>query len=160
MGGHGESTDFPMFTVFVETLLQMTTLLRHEVLLAQGKLHEFQERMGRAMFVSHQWLSCQHPDPCGAQLQVLQKALLNLMEAKSSVSLPPVVELYVGRVKCPEAKDFQEPLYLWYDYFSCPQNEDQEAVTARKLAIKSIPCYVEQCFFFAASHDLLKTKTA
>ena len=142
-----------MFTVFVETLLQMSLLLRHESLLQEGKLHRFESRMGKAMFVSHQWLSAGHPDPRGEQLSVLQKALRNLMQGTSIVSLPPVVELFVGRVKCPEAKDFQEPLYLWYDYFSCPQNEDHEAVRARKLAIKSIPSYVERCFFFATCPD-------
>ena len=35
------------------------------------------------MFVSHQWLSHDHPDPHGEQFRVLQDALRNLRSGKS-----------------------------------------------------------------------------
>ena len=37
------------------------------------------------------------------------------------------------------------PLYLWYDYFCCPQGVDEPAVHSRHLAIDGIPSYVARC---------------
>ncbi|CAE7840740.1 unnamed protein product, partial [Symbiodinium necroappetens] len=47
----------------------MAVVRAHEQLLSEGLLTEYQERLGRALFVSHEWLSAEHPDPKGAQLQ-------------------------------------------------------------------------------------------
>ena len=30
------------------------------------------------------------------------------------VSLPPAIEIFWGRVKCPTAADFKSEVYLWY----------------------------------------------
>ncbi|CAE7472666.1 unnamed protein product [Symbiodinium necroappetens] len=101
------------------------------------------------MFVSHQWLSPQHPDPQGEQLQVLQKALTNLISGKTSVCMSPAIEMYIGRGHVPSTEDFQsQPLYIWYDYWSIPQGQDPEAIKNRELAISTIPRYVERSFFF------------
>lgn len=35
--------------------------------------------MGKAIFVSHQWVKEQHPDPEAAQLRVLQGAMRNIL---------------------------------------------------------------------------------
>eukprot|EP00438_Fugacium_kawagutii_P009749 Skav220217 [mRNA] locus=scaffold1600:140995:142710:- [translate_table: standard] len=138
-----------MFTTPLSSFLQMTELQKHEKLLDSGVLCEFEERMGRAMFVSHQWICRDHPDPSFQQLEVLQTSLKGLLAGRTVVSLPPAVELYVGRVRCPTASDFQaETLYLWYDYFSCPQGRSFDAARNRELAIACIPSYVARCFFF------------
>ena len=152
-----------MFTLPLRALLEMRELQKHEVLLQSGALRKFHSRMGKAMFISHQWLTAEHPDPSGQQFQVLQKALRNLISGRSVVSLPPAVELAIGRSKCPKTTDFQaQQLFLWYDYFSCPQGEGWAATGRRQLAIASIPVYVERCFFFvilcpAVSHEDGKT---
>eukprot|EP00438_Fugacium_kawagutii_P029311 Skav208010 [mRNA] locus=scaffold1203:336371:338146:+ [translate_table: standard] len=154
LGQHGKGSDcsgkrFTMFTMPLSNFLQMTKLQKHEELLDSGVLRQFEESMGRAMFVSHQWICRDHPDPSFQQLEVLQTALKGLLSGRTVVSLPPVIELWLGRVRCPTASDFRaEALYLWYDYFSCPQGTSFDAARNRELAIGCIPSYVAQCFFF------------
>ena len=46
-----------MYTVRLEVLLEMVEVKAHEDLRAEGKLVEFHEKMGKAAFVSHQWVS-------------------------------------------------------------------------------------------------------
>ena len=70
---------FPMYTVPVEAVLQMTVNEPHEVLKAKGVAIEFKEGMGNAAFVSHQWVGDNHPDPEFKQLRVLQDALTHLL---------------------------------------------------------------------------------
>ena len=80
-----------------------------------GSLCQFDDSMGRAIFVSHQWLGIQHPDPSFKQLLVLQKALMDLISGVCRVSLPPVIELWFGRLRLPTAADFNaQGLFLWY----------------------------------------------
>jgi len=144
-----EGKRFPMFTIPLKTFLQMTKVQEHEDLMDAKALCEFHEAMGKAMFVSHQWISKHNPDPKFQQLEVLQKALKNLLAGTSTVCLPPAIELWVGRLKCPTAADFQRsPLFLWYDYFCCPQGNSASASRHRRLAIGCIPSYVARCFFF------------
>ena len=140
--------EFPMCTVLLESLLKMKRLQRHEELLLDGLLHHFESHMGRAMFVSHQWLGSEHPDPAGEQLKVLQEALLELIQGRTAVSVPPGIEIVMGRQRCPCKQDFREPLYIWYDYFSCPQGDSCEACRKRQLAINSIAKYVAKSYFF------------
>ena len=80
-----------------------------------GSLCQFDESMGRALFVSHQWLGTHHPDPSFEQLLVLQKALMDLISGACRVSLPAVVELWFGRLRLPTARDFNgQGIFLWY----------------------------------------------
>ncbi len=87
-----------------------------------GSLCQYDHSMGRAVFVSHQWLGTQSPDPNFEQLLILQEMLMQMMSGAARVSLPIVTELWFGRIKLPRTEDFtQQPLYLWYDYFCIPQ---------------------------------------
>lgn len=136
-----------MFTVPVWIFLKMTDLQRHEELLEAGLVCQFDDSMGRALFVSHQWLGTHHPDPCFEQLRVLQKTLMDLISGACRVSLPAVVELWFGRLRLPTARDFNgQGIFLWYDYFSVPQCE--KSIQPRQMAISSIPSYISQSFFF------------
>ena len=51
-----------------------------------GDLCIFDESLGRAMFVSHQWVTSQHPDPNFEQLQVLQEALKNMLSGAGKLA--------------------------------------------------------------------------
>ena len=68
-----------MYTVPAKAILSMTTLEPHEALKLQGLLVEFDKTMGKALFVSHQWVGRRHPDPDFIQFSVLQEALRHLM---------------------------------------------------------------------------------
>ena len=114
-----------------------------------GSLVEFEEHMGQAMFVSHQWLSMHHPDPEGEQLRTLQQALRNIMSGTSQVGLPVTTEIYLGRLQCPTANHFnQRDLFIWLDYCCCPQGSSVLAARDQQEAIDSIPVYVARCRFF------------
>jgi len=146
---------FPMYTVPLPTLLHMTAarVQAFEELLEAGVLVDFDESMGKAIFVSHQWLSTHHPDPDGQQLKVLQDALKNLLADRSRISTSVVTEIFYGQSPTPSAKDLRTtPLFLWYDYFSCPQNSQADQLRA----INSIPSYVARCLYFMILSPALK----
>ena len=113
-GSFGGKT-FPMYMVPLKTFMTMTKIETHEALMDAGALCRFHESMGNGMFVSHQWITPEHPDPDFHQLGVLQKTLHQLMEGKSRVTLPPMIEISFGRVRCPTAADLKaKALYIWY----------------------------------------------
>ena len=74
-----EETQFPMYTVEMATLLEMTELKPFEDMLAMQALTAFSESLGHAMFVSHQWAGHHHPDPKHQQLRILQEAMKNVL---------------------------------------------------------------------------------
>ena len=146
---------FPMFVMALDAFLKMTRIQRHEELLEKGFLYPFEASIGRAMFVSHQWLSPTNPDPTFEQLEVLQQTMKGLLRGTSKVSLPPCDELIWGRVKCPTASDFKSTfIFLWFDYFCIPQGQARAA--DRQLAIDSIPSYVAECYYFIILCPALK----
>ncbi|CAE7375517.1 ANKRD44, partial [Symbiodinium pilosum] len=138
-----------MYTVPMDVLLQMKEVRTYEGMLESGSLVEFEEQMGQAMFVSHQWLSIHHPDPDAEQLRTLQRALNNILSNASQVRLPAATEIYLGRVQCPTVHTFKAGrLFAWYDYCCCPQGASDDAARDRQEAIDSIPVYVARCRFF------------
>lgn len=135
-----------MYVVSVETALLMQELMPHEALLKDGMLLEFEDDLGHAMFVSHQWAGEHHPDPGMAQFKELQVSLRNVMAGTKMIS-GTAFELYSGQQSVISSEELLiQPLFLWYDFFSCPQWSDSH----RALAIGSIPAYVERCRFFVA----------
>ena len=118
----------------------------------------FDERMGNAVFVSHEWLARDHPDPEFRQMTVLQDALKHLLGSKGAVYPDLVTEACVPAARSIAHKDFQvRPLFIWYDFLSVPQcpsglsrvvgNGDD---SNQAKAILSIPSYVSKCQFFFA----------
>ncbi|CAE7297598.1 unnamed protein product [Symbiodinium natans] len=155
-GLSGNNT-FVMYTVLADAFLQMTEVKMHEELADAGVLSEFDESLGKAMFVSHQWLSDTHPDPDFQQLKVLQDALRNIIAGTSSISQALFSEVVYGRRRCFTAADFAPGhLHIWYDYFSIPQSGGHRASHGRQTAIQSIPTYVARCEFFVVLCPALK----
>eukprot|EP00913_Durusdinium_trenchii_P014791 g13872.t2 len=146
-----------------EKLLQMSQIQPHEELLAAGALTIYEERLGRAAFVSHQWVGKGHPDPEFKQtlrMRVLQDTLKNLLSGESEVSVDLITEAVYFRSTGLTAAEWQEkPLFLWYDYFSCPQLEEKGDACSNHLqmAIDSIPVYVSRCDFFMALCPVLSS---
>ncbi|CAE7549321.1 ANK2 [Symbiodinium microadriaticum] len=145
---------FPMHTVTADVLMKMTEVEPHEKLKARGELVVFSDDLGRAAFVSHQWLDRYHPDPEFKQMRILQLALKRMLNSAGSVSLDFVTESLVQSARPLPMREFQlQTLYLWYDYFSCPQLERQIEITdtlQQANAIMSIPAYIAKCRFFFA----------
>ncbi|CAK9088385.1 unnamed protein product [Durusdinium trenchii] len=156
--GHTEPMLFPMYTVPAKAILSMTTLEPHEALKLQGLLVEFDKTMGKALFVSHQWVGRRHPDPDFIQFSVLQEALRHLMsEVQYIVALPSVKPFATAELK-------SAPLFVWYDYFSCPQLEhlvshvESGLMSDLAKAVSSIPLYVAECSFFFALCPVIESK--
>ncbi|CAE7388613.1 ANKRD44, partial [Symbiodinium sp. KB8] len=148
---------FPMYTVAADVLLKMTKVEPHEKLKAQGELIIFSRYLGRAAFVSHQWMSKHHPDPDFRQMCTLQDALRQILRGEGSLSLDLVTETMVQTAKPLHTKDFQtQAVFVWYDYFSCPQLEHRPYTVIepdnlqQANAIHSIPAYIARCEFFIA----------
>ena len=131
----------------------LSSLKSHEELLATGELVKFEKSMGSAIFVSHQWVSDRHPDPAGRQFRILQDALANILSGRSKITVPPVVEIFDGLVPVPTAAQLgAKSLFIWYDYFSCPQAN----MANRRSAINSIHAYVVRCDYFMVLSPALK----
>ena len=113
---------FPMYTVPLNALLEMKKIEPHEVLKARDVLVEFQKDLGHAAFVSHQWIGQLHPDPDFAQMQVLQDALKHAMSQLHQIPQDALTEVVNPMAKpLPTSQLRSKALFLWYDYFSCPQ---------------------------------------
>ncbi|CAE8624303.1 unnamed protein product, partial [Polarella glacialis] len=113
---------FPMYVVRLEDFMKMKDIRAQQVLLQEGILTEFKEGMGKVIFVSHQWVAHLFPDPDFAQLRVLQEALTNVMSGSITISVDFPSQVLHGISKATSAADLAaQPLFLWYDYFSCPQ---------------------------------------
>ena len=93
---------------------------------------EFEETLGQAAFVSHQWVGRNHPDPEFKQMRVLQDALRHVMSDLKNIPLDMNSEALVPGCKCLDtAKLRSKPLFVWYDYFSCPQLDLQVTASWR-----------------------------
>ena len=120
--------------------------------------------MGKAVFVSHQWVSSRHPDPAMQQMRVLQAALSHLLHDEGFICVDPVTEAAVPSAKSLPLMQFQsQPLLIWYDYFSCPQLEqlagqDHHDSSSLGKAISSIPAYIAKCAFFFALCPFIEDK--
>ena len=115
---------------------------------AGGELVDFSDDLGKAVFVSHQWLAHDHPDPDFKQMRTLQHALQCILDGSGRLSLDCSTDVVVRRARALLMQDVQvENLYFWYDYFSCPQLEGH---LQQASAINSIPAYINACHFFFA----------
>lgn len=159
---------FPMYVVKVEDFLNMEGPPKsHGELKDEGLLHEWRPGMF-AMFVSHQWLGLQHPDPTGRQVAVLRDLLRGITAGTTEVEGHVIGMLYgVLEQLSPQVRKRIGEGYLFYDWFAIPQitarqpgvNEETTKSDAA-LAVQSIPAYVEACdLFFVLCPELYHQET-
>ena len=153
------SMQYPMYTAPLESVLEMTAVRSHEELLSDAIIVQFNHAMGKAMFVSHQWVSNRHADPDGRQFKVLQDALSNLLNG-TRVSPDVLTEMLYGLAPSFSKANLTSKIFIWYDFFSIPQITVQSATESqgfwkRQSAIQSIPAYIDKCQFFVALCPLL-----
>jgi len=156
-----------------EQFIAMQDMPSQEDLQRDGRLVRFSPSLGDAVFVSHQWCGTRHPDPSGAQLRVLQRALGNIAEGRIQVRLHWMEQWRQSSSLAEKAADgarkFDDGLaleicksfeagqlteadnrnirfgFVWYDYFSFPQTKTSAEVSA---AMCSLPLYVELAKYF------------
>ena len=147
---------YPMYTVPLEDALQMSCVQPHEELKSQGILVQFEKKMGKAVFVSHQWVGKDHPDPTFEQFAVFQGAMRRILSDLSQIPLDSITDGTVPEARPLPTQELRAvKLFLWYDYFSCPQ-ESQAGASKQAQAIASIHAYVAECSFFFALCPFLK----
>ncbi|CAE7562776.1 unnamed protein product [Symbiodinium pilosum] len=127
----------------------------HNDLQEQGLLHEWYSGMF-VIFISHQWLSSEHPDPQGQQLEVLQKALCGMIDGSLHVTEDIVARSDDMNLSSNTRRHIADG-FVFFDWFSIPQitarqhgvNEETTKSEAA-LAVQSIPAYVELSNVFIA----------
>ncbi|CAE7349507.1 unnamed protein product [Symbiodinium sp. CCMP2592] len=144
---------YPMYVVALEVFMKMTEVRPHEELLEKGVVIQYNQSMGDVIFVSHQWTSYTHPDPHFHQLRVLQQALTNLLTKMTTVHPQFMNFVPVGSRQRLTAEELLErKLFLWYDFFACPQlearSDSQDIKPSLQNAVDSIPSYVQMSRFF------------
>ena len=157
---------FPMYTVSLEDALVMSIVESHDVLKSKGMLVEFETKMGKAAFVSHQWAQKDHPDPTFEQFSVFQAAMKKILNDLSHIPLLFAPEARVPGARPLSTKDMRSvKLFIWYDYFSCPQHLDlsdqsELGATSQQQAIASIHCYVAASSYFFALCPFINDPTS
>ena len=77
---------FPMWVIHVDDVLELAELQPHQLLLAAGKLREYEPSDGFVTFVSHEWSGVGHPDPENHQLRSLQRMLSAIRNNKMTLA--------------------------------------------------------------------------
>ena len=102
----------------------MTKMVNHQELKDQQKLDQMKnELLGRVIFLSHQWLGVNHPDPNTEQFAVLKSVLERLQDG----SIPSVESFWVHQmvggntvVTAAQWKASLPKMFLWLDYAGIP----------------------------------------
>ena len=161
------SMKFPMYVVSLQNVLKMTEVRCHQQLLEDGIMTTMGDR-GKAMFLSHQWVSQQHPDPDGKQLKVFQDAMKNLLDGSAVPNYSAwaeIMSVYLGRPRFATSDLSETSLFVWYDYFSIPQyTVNSRSVSTNLYAdqrngILSISAYIHRCEFFVVLCPSMKHAT-
>ncbi|CAK9113771.1 Serine/threonine-protein phosphatase 6 regulatory ankyrin repeat subunit B (PP6-ARS-B) (Serine/threonine-protein phosphatase 6 regulatory subunit ARS-B) (Ankyrin repeat domain-containing protein 44) [Durusdinium trenchii] len=154
----------PMYTVPLAALLQMGEIEPHEELKAKGTLVVFDQSLGNAAFVSHQWVGLDHPDPEFKQMRVFQAALRHAMSQLQHIPLDVSSEAVLPSSQTFATSELtSRHLFIWYDYFSCPQLERPSNLSERSelsKAIDSIPAYVASSAFFFVLCPVIESEAA
>jgi len=141
---------YPMHLMAVTTFLDLAKLQPHQELKAQGLLTvRTAEHEGRILFISHQWLAWDHPDPDSIQVGALQGLLHRLIAGSAGeVETDWVTQLVLGDMTRLTAAELMTALphaFIWMDYISMPQGSVRGTVCPINglAAINSIPAYAE-----------------
>merc|ERR1712216_79892 len=130
---------FPVYAISVSECLALERFESHETLLERNSLLLWEESMGPLLFVSHQWLAFDPPDPDNTQLAALQAACHDLPGLLKDSQR----DLYKGATNMTgitrqdqEVVDDPDKCWVWADYWSIPQIRSG---TTQLQAIHRIP---------------------
>ena len=156
---------YPFYAMAVPTLLQQPGFRPHQELLAAGLIKECTAD-DDVIFISHQWLAFDSPDPKNEQFDSLKRMLERLLAGELTVESNEALQMIYGVQICTTPDEWQRRLpntYVWIDYQSVPQPKAQIAsadhrqaaagatgdgdsvVDQLRAAVDSIPTFVERC---------------
>ena len=143
-----------MFVILLHVLFDLYGRQRHpcvesfETLKARGDIVEYRYIPGDAtlIYISHEWVGTDHPDPDGTQMYHLTYMLERLKEGKiSRTDMDAFHSLLYKHNVTTTADDWKrilnsEKTYIWYDGFCVPSSR-------REDGFRSIPSYIRRCDF-------------
>jgi len=149
-----EEEKLEMFVIRLHVLLKLYGAQRHphldsfENLKKSGRLEEYRYIPGDVtmIYISHEWVGTDHPDPDGTQMYHLTYMLERLKEGKiSRTDMDAFHSLVYKHNVTTTADDWKrilnsEKTYIWYDGFCVPRSR-------REDGFLSIPSYIRRCDF-------------
>ena len=99
---------FPMWVIHASDILELDELQPHQVLLAAGKLKEYEPGDGFVTFVSHEWSGRNHPDPENTQLRSLQRMLLAIRNNRMALASDTISLIRLGLTRSLSTKDLKK----------------------------------------------------
>ena len=157
---------FPMYLVPLDQLHRLyggknprhERIEAHQELKRRGEIVRWEDLPFDAniIFLSHEWVGWNHPDPHGIQLKTFLKVMRRLRSGEiSQVEMNVFHTMMYKTNLVVQAKEWEEILraaYVWIDWASMPQpsacppstpkEEKQNMETDLGKAVKSIPAYV------------------
>ena len=162
---------YPMYVVPLDQLHRLyggkdsrhDRIEAHQELKQRGELVRWEDLPidAHIIFLSHEWVGWNHPDPHGIQLKTFLRAMKRLRSGSiSRVDINWHHAMYFKKnyvVRAEEWKEILSTAYVWIDWASMPQpsacspsvSQDKKAKMETDLgnAVKSIPSYVEKADF-------------
>ena len=149
-----EDAPLAMYVILLQVLLKLYGAQRHprldsfENLKKSGRLKEYRyiPRDATMIYISHEWVGTDHPDPDGTQMYHLTYMLERLKEGKiSRTDMDAFHSLLYKHNVTTTADDWKrilnsEKTYIWYDGFCVPSSR-------REDGFRSIPSYIRRCDF-------------
>ena len=147
-----------MYAMPIDEVMKLKSLVDHQTLLQQGKLVRVDANEDRpVVFLSHQWVSFDGPDPEFEQFRQFQEAVKAVLGGLK-VGHSPVMRLLNIFDADRDGQDLKKALeacVVWYDYFcifqpTSPLAKGCQADTFKNLeyAVDSIPYYVAKSAHF------------
>ena len=141
---------YPMYLLPVRTLLDLSVLPPHEMLLQQDKLVQWQPTMRSVFYVSLEWSSNGHADPRGKRLDVLKRLLSRMVEGRAAkVESDYTSQAAFGKGLKITSADWRELVNdarVWISFCSAPTVPS----ASLEAAMRSFPGYMERSTHFFA----------
>ena len=107
----GSLEQYPYYGMPVATLLELKAWEPHQKLLAAGSVRECTAD-DDVIFVSHQWLGFEHPDPKHDQLRALQRMIRRLLSGELTVESNATLQVLYGLQQTTTADEWARRLVL------------------------------------------------
>jgi ankyrin repeat protein len=153
-GGYEEDPEppFPMFVMRLHKLIKKYGGQRHPKIESYETLKEdlvewsYVKKESTIIYISHEWVGTDHPDPDGTQLFHLLLLLERLQRGEiPRVDMDPIHAVTYNHNFKTTAQQWMhiltsEKTYIWYDGFCIPKMREEDEFC-------SIPMYIRRCDF-------------
>jgi hypothetical protein len=136
-----------MYAVPVDVVLGLSAFETHQTMSKANQLVQVTQGMD-VIFVSHQWLGHQHPDPGGNQLRCLQRVLRRLANGEVDVENDFKQQIVFNDRGLKSKKWWKRKMnnaYIWLDYMCMPQLSCVQVDAPHRYAFNSDETHSAAC---------------